>query len=1002
MQIPRARSLWDSILRPQTTFWRFFLAATVIGGATATLALLVAMWIGRGMLNELQERSGYTVLRNTVDMIGRTSISIEELRTNYIEDHKEVLRNSCVFATALLDTYHADAEAGRRSTEDARATAFARLNQVVTEDLVPVFVIDSDFALAVHPDDQFRSRVIRDFQDAEGDFVFRDLVDAARRAPEGTVVFSIYSWFRPGRPEQEPKLTAALYYAPWGVTVCSDIFLGDIDKTLAEKQGMALNELRARMREVSIGKTGYIYLFDDDCRMVAHPTLTDEDFGAYKVPGTDRPLCREIKRAAEQAWGDNKYYYDWDRPDDRGHYAHPKVAWATREPTTGWYVVTTAYLDEIHAGLPRFFLGIFLPSLGSILILGGALALLLRNLLRPIGELAEVCRHVSRGDLSMAAREDSPGEVGVLCRHFNIMIRRLRGLRQKELRRRQELEDLNLNLEKIVAIRTRALERKAMKLEEANVRLQELDTMKSAFLSSVSHELRTPLTSIRGFAKLIAKEFRRHFAGSSASPSPLGDKARRIEENVNIIAQEGERLTRLINDVLDLAKIESGRFKWSDGRFALADVVERSVSALSSVLAARPGVEVVADIPDDLPLVLADRDRMTQVFINLLDNACKFTVSGSITVTACTGGGWLQVRVADTGMGMRRPDLVKVFDKFHQAVSTDTLQEKPKGTGLGLAICHNIISHYGGVIWAEAEPGRGSVFAFEMPLDHLAAPRDDDPDDPAYGLLDAHGQQEGPTPGLAGPVGPADAPLILVVDDEPALRSYLEQVFENEGYRTLTAANGAQALELARLHAPDLITMDILMPRMNGEEAVARLRADDVLRDTPIVVISVLRERDAVGGDAALGKPVDEEKLLETVAGLLFPSPERTSPCLVLTAEGDGDDPTVLTHCPSDVRYCRPEDLWNELEAGFTGMVLVPAPFYHSLDKQALSSARGIQVVVIPGAGREGGAQSHYWPGPPPATNRSAHDGEATPADPDETDGQEARALPEEKTKEKP
>ncbi len=957
--MPRARTLLDSILRPQTTFWRFFLAATVIGGATATLALLVAMWIGRGMLNEIQERSGYTVLRNTVDMIGRTSIAIEELRSGYIEDHKEVLANSCVFATALLDTYQRDAAAGRRTLKNARDTAFSRLNQVVTKDLVPVFVIDQDFSLVVHPDDQFRGRVIRDFQDAENDYVFRDLVAAARQAPPGTVVFSIYSWFRVGRPEQEPKLTAALHYPQWGVTVCSDIFIGDIDKVLAEKKIMALNELRARMREVAIGKTGYIYLFDDDCRMLAHPTLVGEDFGKLMVPGTGMSICDEIKLAAEQAWGENKYYYDWDRPDNRGHYVHPKVAWATREPTTGWYVSTSAYLDEIHAGLPRFFLGIFLPSLGSILILGGALALLLRNLLRPMGELAEVCRHVSRGDLSMAAREDSPGEVGMLCRHFNIMIRRLRGLRQKEMRRRQELEDLNLNLEKIVTIRTRALERKAMKLEEANARLQELDSMKSAFLSSVSHELRTPLTSIRGFAKLIAKDFQRHFTAPEGHDSPLGDKARRIEENVNIIAQEGERLTRLINDVLDLAKIESGRLKWRDSRFPLAHVVDQSVSALASVLATRPSVEVVTDLPADLPMVHADRDRMTQVFINLLDNACKFTVSGTIRIAACVREDWIQVRISDTGMGMQRRDLLNVFDKFHQAVSTDTLQEKPRGTGLGLAICHNIIAHYGGLIWAESQPGKGSEFIFELPANYLANEPDEADDD-----LEA---QENETAITQKPSGPADAPLILVVDDEQSLRSYLKQVFKNEGYRTLTATDGAQALKLAKLHRPDLITMDILMPRMNGEEAVARLRDDDVLRDIPIVVISVLRERDELGGDAALGKPVDEDQLMETVADLLFPTSSQDRPCLVLTGDGKETELPLLAHCGGAMRYCRPEELWGEIEAGFAGTVLVPAPLYHALDKQALAAAQHIQVVVIPHAGRGWiEKESPPWPGPPP------------------------------------
>ncbi|MBC17721.1 PAS/PAC sensor signal transduction histidine kinase [Pseudodesulfovibrio profundus] len=277
-----------------------------------------------------------------------------------------------------------------------------------------------------------------------------------------------------------------------------------------------------------------------------------------------------------------------------------------------------------------------------------------------------------------------------------------------------DLADLNRHLEQLVRERTEDLVNKARELEDANQRLRELDEMKSAFLSSVSHELRTPLTSILGFSKLLHKDFKKNFMPLAKNDDLLVRRGNRIRENLTIISHEGERLTRLINDVLDLNKIESGRMGWRDEPINMADTIEMAVQAVKGMFSGNSHIDLITDVDHDLPLIVADPDRMQQVLINLLNNASKFTDEGSVVVRAFPRFGQVRVEVTDTGSGIATEDQAQIFEKFHQT-RNDTMEEKPKGTGLGLTICREIVEHYGGRIWVESEIGVGSTFIFTIP-----------------------------------------------------------------------------------------------------------------------------------------------------------------------------------------------------------------------------------------------------------------------------------------------
>jgi len=333
----------------------------------------------------------------------------------------------------------------------------------------------------------------------------------------------------------------------------------------------------------------------------------------------------------------------------------------------------------------------------------------------------------------------TPGEEAALSEAYGRVLGRLKLPPERLLERidlYREREELNRRhaeeLEERVRERTAALARKAGELEEANRRLRELDRLKSAFLSSVSHELRTPLTSILGFSRLIAKEFAQTFAPLLQGEERLRARAGRVAGNLGIIEAESRRLTRLINDVLDLSKIEEGRLVWRDEPLSAHGLVRRSLEAVGGELAQKPEVELRLDLMPRDATLLVDGDRLQQVLINLLNNAVKFTARGRITVAAARlPDGGLRLSVADTGPGIPAADLERVFDKFHQVAQGDTLVDKPRGTGLGLAICRRIVRHYDGSIRVESAPGRGSTFIVELPPAIVAdAPEGAPPDAP--------------------------------------------------------------------------------------------------------------------------------------------------------------------------------------------------------------------------------------------------------------------------------
>ncbi len=419
--------------------------------------------------------------------------------------------------------------------------------------------------------------------------------------------------------------------------------------------------------------------------------------------------------------------------------------------------------------------------------------------------------------------------------------------------------------------------------ERARSVAEDADAAKSAFLSTVSHELRTPLTSVLGFAKIIKKRLEeRIFPLVASDDRKVRATIQQIEDNLKVVVSEGERLTKLIDDVLDLAKIEAGKLEWKNEPVAIADIVDRATSATASLFEQK-GLRLVRDVAPDLPEITGDGDRLIQVVINLISNAVKFTDAGTVSCRGYRRNGDLVVSVVDTGMGIAPADQPKVFERFKQV--GDTLTDKPKGTGLGLPICKEIVEHHGGRLWVESEVGKGSTFSFTLPLRNGDGERGNSPDR-TVGLVTLMRQLREQVV-VTTPRTLERQPHILAVDDDPNVRELLTQELTEAGYRVSVAANGREAVDAVRANRPDLIVLDVMMPELNGYDVAAVLKSDPATSDIPIVILSILQDRERgfrVGVDRYLTKPIDTDLLFKEVGALLE---QKTSHRRVLVVDDD-------------------------------------------------------------------------------------------------------------------
>ena len=464
-----------------------------------------------------------------------------------------------------------------------------------------------------------------------------------------------------------------------------------------------------------------------------------------------------------------------------------------------------------------------------------------RSFMRPIELLTSAVTAVTEtGNLTANVDITSRDEVGRLGRAFNAMS--------------TKLQSTYATLEQRIAEKTSHLQKAILALEQAN-------KMKSEFLANMSHELRTPLNAIIGFAEVLRDKI-------------AGDLNEEQVDFVKDIHSSGQHLLQMINDILDLSKVEAGKMELQYETFLVPQAIEDVYTILKG-LAGKKHLELKTRMLTEVGAIEADRVKFKQILYNLLSNAIKFTgENGKIFIEAGIVDDMLQISVSDTGIGMKAEDQQKVFKEFWQADSS--FSRKYEGTGLGLALTKRIVVMHGGKIWFESEYGKGSIFYFALPM--KAIPQAIKPKEPE--ARQPHAET----------IVKKGAKTALIVEDDRMAADILTVYLTSAGYNVIVATDGEDAVRKAREIHPFLITLDIMLPKIDGWEVLSELKKSSDTADIPVIIVSIVDDKElgySLGAADYLIKPVNRENLISAVNSCMPLKKDKDKRWKVLVVDDD-------------------------------------------------------------------------------------------------------------------